>query len=118
MNLPRNEQRKENLILDLSQKEIFLQRREENLLMELCNIDQKIQRLNETKEVFNRRLKDLKVQQSQVKTAISQLKEVKFEQPYTETREERLTRLYREHPHLGELNEEELPSSVKSRYNL
>ena len=118
MNLPRNEQRKENLLRDLSNKESFLQRKEENLLKEIGNVDQKISRLQESRRTFEKRLEDLKTLQAQNKQVQDTLRDVKIDQPSQETREERLQRLYRENPSLAQLSEDRLPSSIRSEYNL
>ena len=118
MNLPRNEQRKENFLRDLSNKESFLQRKEENLLKEIENVDQKISRLQESRRTFEKRLEDLKTLQAQNKQVQDTLRDVKFDQPSQETREERLQRLYRENPSLAQLSEDRLPSSIRSEYNL
>lgn len=118
MNIPRNEQRKENLIQDLSNKEKFLERKQENLLKEIENIDRKIATLRESKEVFSKRLEDLKILQSKNKETQKTLKEVTIPQPSQETREERLARLYKDYPMLAELSETDLPNSIKTEYSL
>lgn len=118
MNLPRNEQRKENYLRDLSNKESFLKRKEENLLKEIENVDQKIIRLRESKRTFEKRLEDLKNLQAQNKQVQDTLKDITIDQPSQETREERLQRLYRENPRLAQLSENKLPESIKTEYNL
>lgn len=118
MNIPRNESRKENLLIDLKNKENFLEKRKGNLQQEIENVGRKIQRLEETRRTFELRLKELKSLEAQNKKVQETLKEVKISQPLQETREERLQRLYRDFPVLKELKEEDLPSALTTKYNL
>lgn len=118
MNIPRNEQRKENLIQDLSNKEIFLERKQENLLKEIEKIEEKIISLKKTKEIFKDRLEEIKILQSKNKETQSILREVKIPQPTQDTREEKLAKLYRDNPSLAGLSETKIPRSVIAEYDL
>jgi predicted nucleic acid-binding Zn-ribbon protein len=118
MNEPRNQNRRDNLITDLTQKRTFLKRREANLLQEIENVNQKIKRLEEAKDLFHQRLEELRTLQDLNEKDLRSLEEMTFEKSQQLTGEDGLSRLYRERPHLNGVPKEEIPPATLAEYGL
>lgn len=118
MNIPLTEKARNNLIQELERQRKSLDNKLENLNLEVNKIVEKENKLKYRKEQIKIQISSLQTEIRQIEYSQQDLSKISFSKNPIQSRKERLEKLYRDYPTLRNLEEDKLPNSLKSEYDL